>query len=190
MAEKISSPLGMPEDEMLWSHLTKPFSSLLILWIFQSTPRVKRGAAWYLKELIWLPKGVYLIYKVTYYHSPQRQRMNIPADLDPRCREETNCTSPYFPQNTFSQSYSQTIPIILIYRIRLWFRCFCSGFDKWGLHWVSNFQLPRATWKKEIKTKKHETALSLHSSSAVEEGFKESQLGKLRVRLTGELASP
>ena len=64
-------------------------------------------------------------------------------------------------------------------RIRLWFRCFCSGFDKWGLHWVSNFQLPGATWKKEIKTKKHETALSLHSSSAVVEGFKESQLGKL-----------
>ena len=64
-------------------------------------------------------------------------------------------------------------------RIRLWFRCFCSGFDKWGLHWVSNFQLPGTPWKKERKTKKHETALSLHSSSAVVEGFKESQLGKL-----------
>ena len=150
MAEKISGPLGMLEDKLLWSHLTRLFSSVLILWIFQSIPWVKRGAAWYLKALIWLPKGAHLIYKVTYYHTPQKQRMNIAANLDLRCREETNCTSPYFPQNTFfSQSYSQIIPFILMCRIRLWFRCFFSGFDKWGLHWVSNFQLPGTPWKKE-----------------------------------------
>ena len=143
MAEKISGPFGMLEDKMLWSHLTRPFSSVLILWIFQSIPWVKRGAAWYLKGLIWLPKGAHLIYKVTYYHTPQKQRMNIAADLDLIVLLLISL------RILFSQSYSQTIPIILMCRIRLWFRCFCSGFDKWGLHWVSNFQLPGTPWKKE-----------------------------------------
>ena len=50
----------------------------------------------------------------------------------------------------------------------------------WQMRPPLSQQLPTAgNALKERKTKKHETALSLHSSSAVVEGFKESQLGKL-----------